>query len=65
MQFGHPGYENPPPELPPFALVAVHVHVACGHWQSTLYVVPSVHVSLSLMSHEPGPPLPPAPLLLQ
>lgn len=27
VQFGHPGYEKPPPELPPFVLVSVQVHV--------------------------------------
>lgn len=45
-------------------VITVHVHVACGHWQSTLYVVPSLHISLWENSQGGGPPSVGPPLLL-
>jgi hypothetical protein len=46
------------------------MQLACGHWQSTWYVLPSLHVSLADAPQGGGPPsvspplLPPMPLLV-
>lgn len=52
----HPVKGIPPPEDPPCPDDSEQEHVAAGQEQSTVYVVPSLHVSDEFASHEPPPP---------
>jgi hypothetical protein len=61
--FAQPENGYGPPDDPLLGPDCVHVQVASGQEHETLYDVPSLHDSKACRVHDPGPPLPPPPMV--